>query len=544
MAEERIAYLQSLPEPLLNVASLIHQDRLQAADRQCRHFLKSHKQHLEGIRLLASIADKLGMLPDAEFLLDTAVELEPDHAGAGCDRTELLLKMQKFEQALEQADKLTRLQPDNPLFQSLLANALAGAGRHQEAIAVYDQVIGAHQGQHRLHVMRGHAQKTIGRLSAAIRSYRAAYGLQPDYGDAFWSLANIKTYRFTTEEVTLMQQMVKNRDMGTQDLVHLHFALGKVLEDTGEYETAFFHYDEGNSLQRKASNYRLSNLEHRVKAQIQVCTRGLLEKRHSVGSDAPDPIFIVGLPRAGSTLLEQILASHSQVDGTMELPHIHALAQRLKTGVSQVGEDEWLRYPAILADLDASYYKRLADQFLEQTRIYRGTAPFFIDKNPNNFFHLGLIKLMLPNARIIDARRHPLACCFSGFKQLFGQGQEFTYGLERIGHYYRQYLHLMAHWDSVLPGEILLVEHEQVVADLETQVRRLLDFCRLPYEEQCLAYHETRRSIRTPSSEQVRQPIYTSGLEAWKPFSPWLQPLVDALGEDTCRQYGIPDPLR
>jgi tetratricopeptide (TPR) repeat protein len=388
-------------------------------------------------------------------------------------------------------------------------------------------------------VMRGHAEKTIGRLEDAVASYRSAYGLQPLYGDAFWSLANTKTYRFTPDEVEHMRRAEASERIGVDDRIHMCFALGKALEDAAEYEESFTYYERGNLLKQGVVQHRRDFLERRVEAQISVCNEALFAAHAGVGAPATDPIFIVGLPRAGSTLLEQILASHSMVDGTMELPNIIALSQRLRSPLGAAAAEGEGRYPAILAELDSDYFRRFGEQFVEDTRIYRGDAPYFIDKNPNNFFHIGLIRLILPNAKIIDARRHPLACCFSGFKQLFGQGQEFSYGLQEIGDYYRRYVELMGHWDEVLPGFVLRVQHEDVVEDLEREVRRMLDFCGLPFEEACLEFHATERSVRTPSSEQVRQPIYRSGLDAWQPYERWLAPLKRALGPDVRETYGI-----
>jgi hypothetical protein len=268
-------------------------------------------------------------------------------------------------------------------------------------------------------------------------------------------------------------------------------------------------------------------MTHRLALQREYCTAELFERHQDSGYAAGDPIFVVGLPRAGSTLLEQILASHSQVDGTLELPNIPAMAFRL-AGRRRIDEEPL--YPAVLQDLSADKLRQMGKEFIDETQVHRKGAPFFIDKMPNNFRHIGLIRLILPNAKIIDARRHPLACCFSGFKQLFASGQEFTYGLREIGLYYRDYVELMDHWDDVLPGRILRVQYEDVVADLETQVRRILEYCELPFEQACIEFHQTERAVRTPSSEQVRQPIYTSGLEQWRNFEPWLGPLKEALG--------------
>ena len=535
-AQAEADHLAALPKELLSVSAFIHDGRLQKADQLCRHYLQANKQDVEGIRLLASIGERLDVLAEAEFLLETALELEPGHARCRSDYANLLLKMQKFERAHAQTQRLVDERPGDLACLALHANAKAGIGEHEQAIGLYNQIIARSQGQHRLHLMRGHAEKTIGRLDEAVASYRRAYELQPDHGDAFWSLANTKTYRFTPAELAHMADYAQRAETALEDRIHLCFALGKAHEDQGAFEASFSHYQRGNALKQDSAKHSAEQLAGRADAQKQVCGPELFGAHQGAGFGAPDPIFIVGLPRAGSTLLEQILASHSQVDGTHELPNIVSLAHRLGRGR---GPAQGLRYPAVLAELEGDYFRRFGEQYIEDTRVYRADAPRFIDKNPNNFFHIGLIKLILPNAKVIDARRHPLACCFSGFKQLFGQGQEFSYGLTQIGNYYREYVELMDHWNEALPGFVLLVEHERVVADLEGEVRRLLDFCELPFEAACLSFHKTERSIRTPSSEQVRQPIYRQGLEAWRPFEPWLDPLKEALGPEVRRRYGI-----
>ncbi|HUD97154.1 MAG TPA: sulfotransferase [Woeseiaceae bacterium] len=526
---EQAQYLTALPEELLGVAGMIHDNKLAKAERLCRHFLRKNPHHVEGLRLLAQIADRLDVSADAEFLLESCVELAPEHDAARQDYANHLLKMQNFGKAFEQCRTLIERQPENPVFRSLLASATAGIGKHEEAVAIFDDLLAKSPNQNTLYVMRGHAQKTIGDIDGAIASYRKAYEVRPDYGDAFWSLANTKTYRFAEEEIAHMKRFEAAPDTGQDDRIHLCFALGKALEDRREFEVSFEYYVRGNALKQETVQHQATHLAIRTQAQIEVCTREFFEERNGVGSAAPDPIFIVGLPRAGSTLLEQILASHAQVDGTMELPNIIALAQRLRNSRFLVDEDGTPRYPTVLKTIDPDYFRRFGEQFINDTRVYRGDAPYFIDKNPNNFFHIGLIRLILPNAKVIDARRHPMACCFSGFKQLFGQGQEFSYGLEALGNYYRQYVELIDHWDAVLPGFVLRVQHEDVVDDLETQVRRILDFCKLPFEQACLEFHRTDRSVRTPSSEQVRQPIYRSGLEQWRNYEPWLTPLKSAL---------------
>jgi len=536
VAQAEADRLAALPKELRSVATFIHDGRLHKADRLCRHYLQSHKQDVEGIRLLASIGERLELLADAEFLLETALELAPNHGRCRSDYANLLLRMQKFERAHEQTQRLVAERPEDLACLALHANAKAGIGKHEQAIALYDRVIARSEGQHRLHVMRGHAEKTIGRLEAATASYAQAYALQPDHGDAFWSLANTKTYRFTEAELAHMQDYADRAHTALEDRVHLCFALGKAHEDRAEFEASFRRYEQGNALKQGSAKHSAEQLAARAQAQKAVCGPALFAGAQDAGCPAPDPIFIVGLPRAGSTLLEQMLASHSAVDGTHELPNILSLANRLGRSLDgTLGQ----RYPAVLAELDHDYFRRFGERYIEDTRVYRAGAPRFIDKNPNNFFHIGLIKLMLPNAKVIDARRHPLACCFSGFKQLFGQGQEFSYGLTEIGNYYREYVELMDHWNEALPGFVLLVRHERVVEDLEGEVRRLLDFCELPFEAACLDFHQTERSIRTPSSEQVRQPIYREGLEAWRPFDAWLAPLKEALGPEVRRRYGI-----
>ena len=536
VSRSQVEYLESLPRELQSVSTYLHDGRLQRADRLCRHFLQTRKTHIDGIRLLAEIRDKLEMFGEAEFLLTTALELDPESERCRNDLANLLLKMQKFELAHEQTARLHKQFPDNLAYLSMHANAKAGIGEHQQAIDLYNQVIDQSQGQHRLHVLRGHAEKAIGKIEAAITSYQHAYGITPDYGDAYWSLANTKTYRFTDKELRQMREQASGTGTALDDRIHLCFALGKALEDRHNYKESFQYYERGNALKQASVKHDPQNLAKRLGAQREVLTESFFKKRTHTGTPTSDPIFIVGLPRAGSTLLEQILASHSQIDGTLELPNMIALANRLDRGKLQA---EGVGYPRILETLDHDYYRRFGEQYIKDTQIHRQGASLFIDKNPNNFAHVGLIRLILPNAKVIDARRHPLSCCFSGFKQLFGQGHEFSYGLKEIGNYYREYVTLMAHWDNVLPGFVLRIEHEDVVDDLEEQVRRMLDFCDLEFEPACLDYHRTERSIRTPSSEQVRQPIYRDSLEAWKPYEQWLIPLKEALGPEVRGMYAI-----
>ena len=541
---EHVAFLDGLPAELVAVISYMSEDRLREAEALCKQFLRTHKTHVEGMRLLAEIATRNNVYDDAEFLLESCVEFEPGHRNARIQYVNLLLRVQKFARAYEHAQILfDTFRDDTPIVLSLYASACSGVGRNDAAIASYGELMERHPENHVFPVSLAHIHKANGDFDAAVGLYRKAYGLKPDHGDAWWSLANTKSYRFTDEELSRMAAAEADPATGETDRIQLCFALGKAHEDLGAHEQAFACYARGNALKQPTVHHSPRYLQVRVDSQIEVCTPELFAARSGAGFAAPDPIFIVGLPRAGSTLLEQILSSHSQVDGTMELHNILNLAKRLRgRGVEGEGDDEGQpRYPKILEEFEHSYFRRFGEQFIDDTRAYRGSAQYFIDKMPNNFFHIGLIRLILPNAKVIDARRHPMACCFSGFKQLFGEGQEFSYGLREIGNYYRQYVKLMDHWDRVLPGFVLRVQYEEVVGELEAQVRRLLEFCGLPFEQACVDYYKTRRTIRTPSAQQVRQPIYTSGLEQWRNFEPWLGPLKDALGPEVLARYPIGD---
>lgn len=534
MARTRLRRLQEMPRELQSVASMIHEGRLYKAERLCRAFLQRQPHHVEAMRLLAQLGVRLQVLDDAEFLLESCVEFEPDNQLARFDYVGVLHKRQKYGKALEQAALLRERDPGKPAFELIYANENVAVGEYDTALRIYDEIIAAQPRMAGTWLVRGHALKTIGRYDEAIESYHGALDARPAFGDAWWSLANLKTYRFPQPEIEAMKALVQSPDTGLVDRYHLCFALGKAFEDREAYRESFDYYEQGNALKGKETRYSPGRIDREFRLQKEICTPVLLSRGEAEGCPAPDPIFIVGLPRAGSTLLEQILASHSEVDGTMELPHILAAAHRLN-GRRMIGDDP--RYPAILGELEGEKLRALGEKYIEDTRIYRGGASRFIDKMPNNFRHIGLIHLILPNATIIDARRHPMACCFSGYKQLFAEGQEFTYGQEEIGRYYRGYVELMDHWDRVLPGKVLRVQYEDVVADLETQVRRILDHCGLPFEEQCVRFHETERAVRTPSSEQVRQPIYKSGLEQWRHFDAFLGPLRKALGPDLVSRH-------
>ena len=519
--------LSRLPKPLLAASNHLYENRVHKAEGLARSFLQKHPRHVEGMRILAEIGKRFGVLDDAEFLLESAAEFEPDNIAVRLDYIEILRKRQKHEAALEQANALLSRDPQNPVFLSRHAVESLAVGDYETALSGFDRVLAALPEDAGTHAARAHALKTMGRTDEAVDAYRRACEARADYGEAWYGLANLKTYRFTDGEIDRMRAQEAAVGLRTHDRVHLCFALGKAYEDREDYDTAFAFYERGNDLKRTQTRYTSDIMDQELQAQADVCTAELFSSQGGKGCPAPDPIFIVGLPRAGSTLLEQILASHSQVDGTLELPDILATAHRLRGRNRGDGAG---RYPRILHELDADQLRELGEAYIENTRIHRQQAPFFTDKMPNNFRHIGLIKLILPNAKIIDARREPMACCFSGFKQLFAEGQEFTYGLEEIGRYYRGYVELMEHWDSVLPGQILRVQYEDVVADLEGQVRRILEYCGLPFEQACLDFHATERAVRTASSEQVRQPINTRGIEQWRHFETHLDPLKQALG--------------
>ncbi|MEP3420120.1 MAG: sulfotransferase [Erythrobacter sp.] len=526
-ANAQLQRLSSLPRELIAVTNHLAEGRLIRAEEICRHFLRQNPKNIEGMRLLAKIGIELGILDDAEFLLESAVTFAPDDIQLRFDYIDALRRRQKSAEAREQAEKLYARDPDNALFQSRLAIECIQTGDYDRGLELFDTVLEKIPGDPASLTSRGHALKTKGDRAEAEASYRAAIASKPGHGDAYYALANLKTYRFDASELDAMREQITRGDLAFMDRVHLNFALAKAYEDAGDFEASFACYNEGNALKRAQTRYSADAMSNELQKQRDACDAELFAKHKDADFDAPDPIFILGLPRAGSTLLEQILASHSQIDGTLELPNILALAHRLRG--RKAGHS---RYPEILHDLDADQLSKFGQDFIENTRIHRAGAPFFIDKMPNNFRHIGLIHLILPNAKIIDARRAPMDCCFSGFKQLFAEGQEFTYGLTEIGRYYSDYVELMTHWDAVLPGKVLRVQHEDVLDDLEGETRRMLDFLEVPFEEQCLAFHKTDRAVRTASSEQVRQPINRKGQDAWKPFEPWLDDLKVALGNE------------
>ena len=535
-ALEQINKLQSLPGVLLYIDQILNEGRLGMAEAKCRAFLKENPTHTHAMSLLAEIANRLGYFDDAEFLLEKAVEFNPNDGDLRMKYATILRKKQKFAKTMEQVNILCDQYPDNLTYQAQKASEIMQNGDHEEAISLLDHILSKNPYNFSTLTSKGHAQKTLGRTDQAIQSYQSAYQIKPDHGEAFFSLANLKTYSFSNSELDSMREQVGRVDLSLRDKAYFHFALAQGCEVNGEYDEAFFHLERGNRIKNDQSQYSIERMDKELQAQIDVCDENFFRDLGNGGHLAKDPIFILGLPRAGSTLIEQILASHSMIDGTLELPNILSIAQSLR------GDDIYGKlgnYPKSMESLTLEQREDLGRGYIEDTRMHRKDAPMFTDKMPNNFRHIGLIHLIMPNAKIIDARRYSLDCCFSMFKQLFAQGQEFSYGLAEAGSYYKSYVKLMDHWNRVLPNKILRVNNEDIIEDLEGQVRRMLEFLELPFEEECISFYETDRSVRTASSEQVRRPINKEGMERWKPYSRNLKPLLNHLGEDLVKPEDI-----
>ena len=535
-AAGQLATLQQLPTEVVRAGSLFSDGELTAAENIIRSYVRERGAHSEALRLLARITHQTDRLDEAERLLEAALTLAPDYHAARADYTRVLLARQKYLRARLEVDTLLRLEPDNADYLSLCASACVGLGDHERSITLYQQLLATPAGSPALRLSLGHCLKAIGRQREAVEAYHEAVAAAPSFGDAYWSLANLKTYRFSLDGIARMRAEEAAPATEPTDRYHLCFALGKALEDRREYAESWRYYERGNALKRAASRYRPEVVEANTRTQIELYDASFFSARSGVGAPDRDPIFIVGLPRSGSTLLEQILASHPKVEGTHELAEIQRMAM------------DQPHYPARLHQLTPEDFQRLGAQYLTDTRVYRkswrapdalpsGDPPkaFFIDKMPNNFRHIALIHLMLPNATIIDVRREPIACCVSNLKQLFAGGQEFSYSAEHVARYYRTYLELMRHWDTVLPGRILRVFYEDLVQDLASSVRRILKFCDLEFAAACVEFHRTERDIHTPSSEQVRQPIFREGLDQWRNYEPSLGPLQQSLGDAVSR---------
>jgi len=535
-AAAEAAALQALPAEVVRANALFADGDTATAEGMARAYLLQHGDHIEAMRLLARIGAELEVYDDAELLLRAVLAKAPEHHAARQEFAAVLLERHKNSEARTEIERLLTIFPGRRDLRTLEALAAVGLGEHARAIELYRSLLEdappAARVRADLHLSIAHSHKTIGQGDEAIAAYRAAATARPDFGDAYWSLANLKTYRFTAAELEQMRLTEQSADISAVDRYHLCFALGKAFEDREDYAESWQYYQRGNAQKRAESRYRPEIIERNTANQKQVMTAEFFAARRGAGVASNAPILILGLPRSGSTLLEQILASHRDVEGTHELAEIPRIVLELR---GRDPDPTSQRYPGDLAELPLDGFARLGQKYLDDTRVYRTGKPGFIDKMPNNFRHIGLIHLMLPHAKIIDARREPMACCFGNLKQLFARGQEFTYSVEDIARYYRTYLELMEHWDQVLPGRVLRVHYEDVVGDLEGSVRRMLEYCELPFEPACLDFHRTERSIRTASSEQVRQPIFREGLEQWRHYEPWLGPLREALGDAVVR---------
>jgi tetratricopeptide (TPR) repeat protein len=522
---------------LMRAAGALVENDLPTAEAILRPRLKEKPADVAAIRMMAELAARIGRYQDAENLLRRAVDLAPAFMAARSNLATVLYKQNRTAEAISVLDGLLGEEPENLAAKNLKAAALGRVGGYDEAIGIYEEVLKRISDQPKIWMSYGHVLKTVGRREDSIAAYRRALSIAPSLGEVWWSLANLKTVILGAEDAAAMKTALEQEGLSLEDRFHLHFALGKALEDAGHAEEAFAHYAEGNRLRRGEIAYDAEEISSHVRRAKEFFTPESLQAREGWGAPAPDPIFILGMPRAGSTLIEQILASHSMVEGTMELPDIPALVKRISGSGSGEGA-----YSRNLAAMDAEAFRRLGEEYLERTRVQRKTdRPLFIDKMPNNWSHVGFIRLILPNARIIDARRHPLGCCFSNFKQHFARGQGFTYDLVELGRYYSDYVELMRHFDTVLPGRIHRVFYENMIENPDAEVRALLDYLGLPFEEGCLRFYDNDRAVRTASSEQVRRPINREGLDQWHAFEQWLGPLKNALGPVLDCYPSVPD---
>jgi tetratricopeptide (TPR) repeat protein len=526
--EHRAVKAATTDAELMRAAQALFANVLHEAEPLLKERLKRDPYDYTALRMLAELAARIGRLHDSENLLRRALELAPSFQNARANLATILYRQSRAAEAIEQLDLLAADSELADGYRNLRAAALGRIGGYQEAIALYREVLNRHGEQPKIWMSLAHLLKTVGEQEQSIAAYRRAIELAPSLGEVWWSLANLKTVKFDEADVAAMEAALDDAALNADDELHLHFALGKAFEDRRDADQAWHHYASGNRIRSAQLGHNLERITGIVDRSIALMTPDFFAAREGQGCEAPDPIFILGMPRAGSTLLEQILASHSQVEGTMELPDIHGVARRID---GKHGRNEQGAYPEALADLDGPALQALGQEYLDRTRIQRSLGkPFFIDKMPNNWVYTGLIRLILPKAKIIDARRHPLDCGFSNFKQHFARGQAFSYDLTHIGRFYADYVRMMAHLDAVQAGTIHRVIHERLVEEPEGEIRALLAYCGLDWENGCMRFHETKRAVRTASSEQVRQPLSRSGFGQWKPFEQWLGPLKEALG--------------
>jgi tetratricopeptide (TPR) repeat protein len=513
---------------LVTAARAISAKQWAEAERLLRPYVRQKPEDAAALNMLAKIASHVGAYQYAEGLLMKVLEAAPRFTAARLQLADALLQQGRRGDAVQELDRILDYDPEQFKARIAKATTLGRIGAYRDALELHEELLAEFPRRAPIWMFYGHLLKAVGRLEDSIAAYRKAIELDPAYGEAWWALANLKTVSLDSADRRQMEAGLEQRGLADEVRLHLHFALGKAHEDDREYDAAFRHYESGNAIRRAELPYDAEKFERQIDAMKDMFTRSLVESRKGQGCEVADPIFILGMPRAGSTLLEQILASHSQIEGTSELPHIIALTQKLRGDKVLAAQDP---YPQLLATLEPEALRALGEEYLRNSKVHRKTErPFFVDKQPNNWSQAGFIHLILPNAKIIDARRHPLSCCFSNFKQHFARGQAFSYSLEGLGHYYRQYVGLMRHFDEVMPGRIHRVIHEELIENPEAEIRRLLDYLELPFEEECLRFYENDRAVWTPSSQQVRQPINRKGMDQWRPFEPWLGPLKAALG--------------
>jgi tetratricopeptide (TPR) repeat protein len=531
-AEDRLAAQRPIRNPRLqHIASPLDNDRIELAEKELTEHLAKHPDDADALSLLARAKVRMGRRTEAASLLVRCLELAPDFAAARFNYANLLFQLNKLTAALQELDRLLAGDGRNPLFRQMKADILATMGESDKVLGLFEQLAIENPGRPVAWVNYGHALRATGLQEQSIAAYRRAIQSRPSFGLAYWSLANMKTVRFSQDDIGAMEEQLKRTDITADERITLQFSLGKAYEDLRAYERSYEQYAKANAAMRLRVNYNPEIVTARVASNKALFTPAFLRSRSDAGCKAPDPIFILGQPRSGSTLIEQILSSHSAIEGTAELPYIPALAQ-------QFGN----QYPQVLGTLQPSALTALGEAYLEDTRVHRKLGrPFFIDKKPGNWIHAGMIHLILPNAKIIDARRHPVACCLSVFKHYFRKSRP---RLADLGRVYRDYVELMEHFDHVLPGRIHRVLYEDVVNNPEAEVRRLVDYLGLPFEESCLRFYETARTVSTPSSEQVRRPITGEAVDHWRHYEPWLGPLIKGLGSVLTAYPAVPEELR
>ncbi len=524
-AFERSFDLNPVRKALAMAADHQREGRLKEAERACRDVIREHPDNVDALRLLGITLMRQGRIDEAESRLRRAVAIAPDFVGAMLDLGHSLKEQNQFAEAIEWLRKVIQLEPTNFQAPFMLGSTLSAAALTYEALEAYERVLELRPNHPGARLGLAHVLKTIGRQDEAVEAYRECIELRPNNGETYWSLANLKTYRLSDEDIETMESKLDDEEVDDESRFNLQFALAKAYEDRGDFEKAWGYYADGNAGRRAVEIYDPVQTEVTNDALIDVFGKELFEKHTAVGDPDPSPIFVLGLPRSGSTLIEQILASHSMVEGTSELHYLGQVASSLNRNRA-----DGINYPEAVRELGAKHFAMLGQDYLRRAQLHRTEgAPRFVDKMPNNFPSVGLIHLILPNAKIIDARRYPLDSCLSCFRQLFARGQTFTYDLTDIGEYFLQYQRMMDHWHEVLPGRVLTVQYEDMVTDFDNQVRRLIDYCELPWEDACASFYETDRPVRTASSEQVRQPVYTKSIHFWRNHEAHLGELIEVL---------------